>query len=127
RVRLDANGRIDISEAYGVGPGAYDVWAIHWGYGTFTPSTERDSLQSIISDGLKKGYLYLSDADARPEYGSDPRVNLWDDASTPADFLKMQTAVRRGAIRQFGDRNIRPGEPIALLQERFVPVYFFHR
>lgn len=127
RVRLDANGRIDLSQAYGVGPGPYDVWGIHWGYGTFTPATERDSLRAVIADGLKKGYLYLSDADARPEYGSDPRVNLWDDAATPLDFLKTQTAVRRVAIKQFGDRNIRPGEPIALLQERFVPVYFFHR
>jgi hypothetical protein len=127
RVRLDATGRIDLSQAYGVGPGAYDVWAIHWGYGTFTSLTERDSLRSIIADGLKKGYLYLSDADARPEYGSDPRVNLWDDAATPLDFLKTQEAVRRVAIAQFGERNIRPGEPIALLQERFVPVYFFHR
>jgi hypothetical protein len=127
RVRLDANGRIDLSQAYGVGPGSYDVWAIHWGYGIFTPATELDSLRAIIADGLKKGYLYLSDADARPEYGSDPRVNLWDDASTPAEFLKTQTAVRRVAIRQFGDRNIRPGEPITLLQERFVPVYFLHR
>ncbi|MGE5730705.1 MAG: zinc-dependent metalloprotease [Gemmatimonas sp.] len=127
RVRLDANGRIDLSQAYGVGPGPYDVWAIHWGYGTFTSATEPDSLRAIVGDGLKKGYLYLSDADARPEYGSDPRVNLWDDAATPLDFLKAQTSVRRVAIAQFGERNIRPGEPIALLQERFVPVYFFHR
>ena len=127
RVRLDANGRIDLSEAYGVGPGPYDVWAIHWGYGIFTRAAERDSLRAIIADGLKKGYLYLSDADARPEYGSDPRVNLWDDAATPLTFLKTQTAVRRVAISHFGERNIRPDEPIALLQERFVPVYFFHR
>jgi hypothetical protein len=127
RVRLDANGRIDLSQAYGVGPGPYDVWAIHWGYGTFTPSTERDSLRAIIADGLKHGYLYLSDADARPEFGSDPRVNLWDDAATPLDFLETQTAVRRVAIKQFGERNIRPDEPITLLQERFAPVYFFHR
>src|SRR5512143_2616406 len=127
RVRLDANGRIDLSKAYGVGPGPYDVWAIHWGYGTFTSATEPDSLRAIVGDGLKKGYLYLSDADARPEYGSDPRVNLWDDAATPLDFLKAQASVRRLAIAQFGERNIRPGEPIALLQERFVPVYFFHR
>ena len=127
RVRLDANGRIDLSQAYGVGAGPYDVWAIHWGYGTFTPATEHDSLRAIIADGLKQGYLYLSDADARPEFGSDPRVNLWDDAATPLDFLKTQTAVRRVAIRQFGERNIRPDEPITLLQERFVPLYFFHR
>jgi hypothetical protein len=76
---------------------------------------------------LKKGYLYLSDADARPEYGSDPRVNLWDDAATQTQFLKAQTDVRRVAIKNFGERNIRPGEPITLLQERFAPLYFLHR
>ncbi len=127
RVRLDANGRIDLSQAYAVGPGAYDIWAIHWGYGIFPAASERDSLRTIVADGLKKGYLYLSDGDARPEYGSDPRVNLWDDAATPLEFLRTQSAVRRVAIANFGERNIRPGEPIALLQQRFVPLYFFHR
>ena len=127
RVRLDANGRIDLSQAYAVGPGAYDVWAIRWGYGVFPPASEADSLRQTVKDGLAKGYLYLSDADARPEYGSDPRVSLWDDATTPLEFLETQSAVRRVAIKNFGERNIRPGEPIALLQERFVPVYFMHR
>ena len=36
-------------------------------------------------------------------------------------------AVRRVAMARFGERNIRAGEPIALLQERFAPVYFIHR
>lgn len=126
RVRLKSDGTIDVSQAYAVGPGAYDVWAIHWGYGVFG-SREADSLRAIVSDGLKKGYLYLSDADARPEYGSDPRVSLWDDAESPLTFLKHETDVRRVAIRNFGERNIRPGDPITLLQERFAPVYFMHR
>jgi hypothetical protein len=125
RVRL-VNGKIDLSQAYAVGPGAYDVWAIHWGYGVFG-ANEADSLRTIVSDGLKKGFLYLSDADARPEYGSDPRVSLWDDAATPLEFLKTQSDVRRVAMERFGERSIRPGEPITLLQERFVPVYFMHR
>jgi len=127
RVRLDGAGRIDLSQAYAVGPGDYDIWAIHWGYGVFAPAAESDSLRAIVADGLRRGFLYLSDADARPEYGSDPRVNLWDDAKTPVDFLATQGAVRRTAIRNFGERNIRRGEPIVLLQERFAPVYFMHR
>ena len=127
RVRLTAGGEIDLSEAYAVGPGAYDVWAIHWGYGIFPPATEADSLRAIIADGLHRGYLYLSDGDARPDFASDPRTSLWDDAATPLEFLRRQMAVRRVALSRFGERNIRPGEPIALLQERFVPVYFFHR
>jgi hypothetical protein len=127
RVRLAANGDIDISSAYGAGPGDYDVWAIRWGYGTFPPGTERDSLAAIVAEGLRKGYLYLSDADARPESASDPRTNLWDDAATSSEFLQHQSAVRRAALSRFGLRNVRVGEPVATLQERLAPLYFWHR
>ena len=127
RVRLDAGGRIDLSQAYAVGPGAYDIWAIHWGYGIFPAASERDSLHAIVTDGLRRGYLFLSDADARPEYGSDPRVNFWDDAASPFDFLNAETSVRHVAVSKFGERNIRVGEPITLLQERFAALYFMHR
>src|SRR5690242_19265464 len=127
RVSLSSDGRIDLSQAYAVGPGAYDVWAIHWGYGIFPPGTESDSLRAIVNEGLKRGFLFLSDADARPEYGSDPRVNLWDDRESGTSFLENQMGVRRVALSRFGERNIRPGDPITLLQERFAPVYFMHR
>lgn len=127
RLRVGANGDIDLSQAYAKGPGDYDVWAIHWGYGIFPPGTEQDSLHAIIADGLKKGYLFLSDADARPEFASDPRTSLWDDDATPETFLKNQMAARRVALARFGERSIRPGDPVALLQERFVPVYLLHR
>jgi len=127
RVRLDANGDIDVSDAYAQGPGAYDIWAIHWGYGIFPPGTEQDSLRAIVAEGLEKGFLFLSDADARPEFASDPRTNLWDDQTTATGFLRTEMAVRRVAMHRFGLRNIRPGEPVALLQERFAPVYFMHR
>ena len=127
RVRLAADGGIDISAAYGVGPGDYDVWAIRWGYGIFPEAVERDSLASIVAEGLRKGYLYLGDSDARPESASDPRTNLWDDAATATEFLQHQTAVRRSAMARFGLRNIRVGEPVATLQERLAPLYFWHR
>lgn len=127
RVRLKPNGDIDISSVYAVGPGAYDVFAIHWGYGIFPPESEQDSLRAIIVDGLRRGLLFLSDADARPEFGSDPRSNLWDDASSASEFLEHETAVRRVAMSRFGEHNIRVGEPIALLQDRFVPLYLMHR
>ncbi|MFL5608201.1 MAG: zinc-dependent metalloprotease [Gemmatimonadaceae bacterium] len=127
RVRLGPSGDIDISMAYGRGPGDYDAWAVHWAYGIFPPATERDSLDAIVAEGLRKGYLYLSDADARPDYASDPRTSLWDDASTPQEFLQHQTAVRRVALSRFGLRNIRAGEPVATLQERLAPLYFWHR
>jgi hypothetical protein len=127
RVRVGANGAIDLSGAYARGPGEYDVWAIRWAYGVFPAGTERDSLAAIVREGLQKGYVFLSDADARPEFASDPRTNLWDDAATANEFLAHQSDVRRVAMKTFGLRNLRPGEPVALLQERFAPLYFFHR
>ncbi|MHB8837864.1 MAG: zinc-dependent metalloprotease [Gemmatimonadaceae bacterium] len=126
RIRVK-NGQIDISAAYARGPGAYDVWAIHWGYGIFPPASEADSLKAIVADGLKKGYLYLSDGDARPENAADPRTNLWDDAATAGEFLSHQMAARRIALQGFGLRNIRDGEPLEILQDRFPLLYFFHR
>jgi hypothetical protein len=80
RVRLDAAGNIDLREAYGRGPGPYDVWAVRWGYGIFPAASEADSLRALVAEGLRQNFLFLSDADARPEYAADPRVNLWDDA-----------------------------------------------
>jgi hypothetical protein len=127
RVRLNAAGQIDLSAAYDRGPGAYDVWAIHWAYGIFPQATERDSLDAIVREGLRKGYLFLSDNDARPDFASDPRTNLWDDAATEVEFLRHQTDVRRVAMSRFGVANLRAGEPVSLLQERFAPLYFFHR
>ena len=126
-VLLDANGNVDVSHAYAMGPGAYDVWAIHWGYGIFPEASERDSLKAIIADGLKKGYLYLTDQDARPPYASDPRTNLWDDAANADLFLRRQMDVRAAAMKRFGLANLRDGEAIALLHDRFVPLYLFHR
>lgn len=127
RVRLTPDGEIDLSDAYDDGPGAYDVWAIRWGYGIFPEATEKDSLNAIVREGLQNGYLFLSDNDARPAFASDPRTNLWDDASTAEEFWGHQMAVRRVAIDRFGLRNIHSDQPVALLQERFSPVYMMHR
>lgn len=127
RLQLTPQGEIDVSSLYDVGPGAFDVWAIRWGYTPLPPATAKDSLAAIVRDGLRQGFLFLSDNDARPPSGSDPRTNLWDDAATPEEFLRRQVAVRRVGIERFGLRNIAVGEPVALLQERFVPVYFMHR
>lgn len=127
RVGLTPQGDLDLSSIYDVGPAPFDVWAVRWGYTPFPKATESDSLAAIIRDGLQRGLLFLSDNDARPASSSDPRTNIWDDRATALEFLQNQVAVRKVAMERFGMRNIRTGEPVALLQERFVPVYFIHR
>ncbi|HET7599932.1 MAG TPA: zinc-dependent metalloprotease [Gemmatimonadales bacterium] len=127
RVIVAPDGRIDFSDAYAVGPGEFDVLAVRWGYGIFPPEHEADSLRAIVAEGIRRGLVFLSDADARPEFASEPQVNLWDDEAAPERFLARQLAVRRAAMRAFGLGNIRAGEPVATLQERFARLYFFHR
>ena len=41
--------------------------------------------------------------------------------------LKEVMKVRAKALSQFGEKNIRPGMPMAMLEDVLVPVYFFHR
>lgn len=127
RIRLDSRGEVDVSQAYALGAGDYDVWAIRWAYGIYPPASELDSLRAVAAEGIRQGFLFLTDQDGRPEGGSDPRVSIWDDAGSGVEFLKHQTDVRRVAMKRFGLRNIRDGEPVALLHERFVPLYLFHR
>jgi hypothetical protein len=121
------NGEIDLSEAYAADPGDFDVWAIRWGYGIWPAEHEADSLRAIVADGLAKGFVFLSDSDARPEGAADPRTNLWDDAASATTFLDRQLAVREVAMARFGIGSLRPGEPLSLLEERFAPLYFWHR
>ena len=101
--------------------------SIRWAHGIFPSASEADSLKAIVAEGLRRGLIFLSDNDARPDYASDPGTSLWDDAATPEEFLRQQLAVRAVAMRNFGLGNIREGEPVLTLQERFVPLYFFHR
>jgi hypothetical protein len=122
------DGRLDFSKAYAVGVGAWDVQAIRYGYSEFPPGAdEAQALDAIVRDGLARGLVYLTDEDARPEGSASPLAHLWDNGADAAEGLKHALAVRRIALSHFGEHNIAPGQPLSLLQEVLVPVYFHHR
>jgi hypothetical protein len=52
---------------------------------------------------------------------------LWDNGKNPSDELDRVMEVRAVALKNFGERNIKPGAAMAMLEEALVPVYFFHR
>ncbi|HXO18348.1 MAG TPA: zinc-dependent metalloprotease, partial [Thermoanaerobaculia bacterium] len=130
-VGITQAGEIDLSDAYAVGMGAWDLQAIRWGYSQFPPGTseaaEAAALDAIARDGLARGLVFLTDQDARPAGGAEPRANLWDNGPDPVAGLEQALAVRRLALSRFGERNIGRGRPLALLQEVLAPVYFHHR
>jgi hypothetical protein len=120
------DGKISLANAYDNKIGEWDKVAIRYGYQEFTENEEQQ-LNAILQDALKQGLTFLSDQDARPTGGAHPYAHLWDNGSNPADELNRVLEIRSVAIKNFGENNIKPGTPMAMLEEALVPVYFFHR
>ena len=122
------DGKIDLSQSYDDKIGAWDKVAIMYGYSHFPEGTNEDAaLEKILQDGSKQGLTFLSDQDARPTGGAHPFAHLWDNGKDATDELNRVMQVRTLALKNFGEKNIREGTPMALLEEALVPIYFFHR
>lgn len=122
------NGKILLNEAYDTKIGAWDKVAVAYGYQDFPDGTnESAALEKTIQDGFKSGLTFLSDQDARPMGGAHPYAHLWDNGKDAADELNRVMQIREVAIKNFGEKNIRAGRPMATLEEVLVPMYFFYR
>ena len=127
-VKIDANGELDFSEAYAAGVGAWDIQSVRRAYAQFPPGAdEAAELEKIVRDGLEKGLVFLSDADARPAGAAHPLANLWDNGADPVEALAHTLRVRRIALDRFGESMISEGTPLAELEAVLVPVYLHHR
>jgi len=126
--RLNAAGEIDISNAYDNKIGEWDKVAIAFGYQDIPPDVIQASvLNKILTDAASMGLQFISDQDARRPGGLHPQAHLWDNGTDAVTELKEVIKVRAKALSQFGEKNIRPGMPMAMLEDVLVPVYFYHR
>jgi hypothetical protein len=127
-IGISKDGRLDVSEAYGIGVGDWDAQAIRYAYAQWAPGTDEGAaLEGILREGAERGLLYLSDEDARPEGSAHPEAHLWDNGPDATAGLLHALRVREIGLAGFGERNIAAGQPIALLQEVLVPLYYHHR
>ncbi len=127
-VGIRSDGTLDLSDAYPVGVGEYDIHAVTWTYSDFGPDIDEEAeLEKIIQESLRKGIRFASDAEARPLGAAHPRAALWDNGADPVSYLRHEMAVRQSGLIAFGERNIRVGEPLASLEEVLVPLYLHHR
>jgi hypothetical protein len=122
RVTL-VNGVPDIGDAYGVGLGRWDRFAVDWLYGARTDAEAAPRMQAALAEGLR----YVADNDARPADAAHPVGSLWDDAADPVAELDRMMAVRAAAVARFGPNAINPGEPASALRRAFVPIWLLHR
>ena len=127
-VTLRPDGTIDLSEAYATGIGEWDKVAIAYGYSEFTPGQDEPAALTRILDAARaRGLIFLTDQDARPLGSSHPQAHLWDTGVNAVDELQRLLAVRSAALARFGENVIKPGRPLATLEDALVPVYLMHR
>jgi len=119
------NGKLDLSDAYAKGVGAYDVFAIRYGYTQFAPGANEDA--ELVNLIRAAPMLFIKDQDARPVSAAHPLASVWDSPGDPVNMLRHEIEVRRIALEQFGLRNLAVGEPLSSLEEKLVPLYLHCR
>src|SRR5262245_11354574 len=128
RVGVRSDSTLDFANAYATGVGVWDVQQVRYAYTEFASAdAERSGLEAILRENRDKGYLYLSDPDTRPAGAAHPLAAMWDNGNDPVAELAHEMAVRRIALRHFGEHNIPPGTAMSTLAEVLVPLYFHHR
>lgn len=126
---LTWNGsEVDFSNAYATGIGDWDKVTVQYSYGIPPKGTsEKEFLNDILESAEKKGLRYITDSDARPQGGAHYKAHLWDNGNSAVAELNAILKLRKGAIDNFSIDNIKTGEPLSVLEDVFVPLYFYHR
>src|SRR3954466_12678238 len=122
--KLNADGTIDIGDAYPQHIGDWDKVTINYGYRQFAAGTdEKKELTKILDDAWAQDLRYMTNQDT----DSNPKVDQWSNGADQADELYRLMKVRRAALNKIGEHTIRAGLPTAMVEEPLVPIYMYHR
>lgn len=120
------DGKVDFSEAYDTKIGDWDKVAIAYSYTEFEENEEMN-LNKLLNNAFKNGARFISDQDARPAGSAHAYAHLWDNGADVSSELDNVLAIRKQAILNFSKDNIKSNQPYSVLEDVFVPLYFFHR
>ena len=119
---------IVFDDAYDTGIGDWDKVTVAYSYSHFkSDQNENDELNKILEDATDNGLRFISDYDARSLDGSHAYAHLWDNGDTAYSGLDKVIDIREKAIQNFSEYNVPAGTPNSVLEDVFVPLYFFHR
>jgi hypothetical protein len=126
-ISLDTDGRPDLRDAYREGGGAWDSLAIRYAYRWYPDEgAEESGLDGIIRDALAQGLRFITGGHASAS-GSIPGATQWVEGADMFEAVGRTVSVRRVLIDRFDERAVKPGEPLAMLNQRFAHVYLHHR
>ena len=120
------NGKINFSNAYDTKIGEWDKTTVKYSYSQFN-NNEEAHLKKILDDAFNNGARYISDQDARPKGSAHVYAHLWDNGTDVATELNNILDIRKQSIADFSANNIKTAQPYSVLEDVFVPLYFFHR
>jgi len=121
-------GKVVFTDAYGTGIGDWDKVTVAYSYSDIPKGKdEKTYLSSLLDKAFENGLQFISDADARPQGSAHVNAHLWDNGANASKELADVLALRKQAIENFSIDNIRKGESYSVLEDVFVPLYFFHR
>ncbi len=122
------NGKIEFSDAYATEIGPWVKVTVEYSYSDIPESVNESLyLRDVLREAEEQGLRYISDSDARAQSGAHAKAHLWDNGANASDELNALLALRAVAISNFSEDNIRTGEPYSVLEDVFVPLYFYHR
>lgn len=122
------NGEISLTKAYDVGLGDWDKVTVKYSYADVPADTsEKQFLNEVLAEADRQGLQFISDSDARATGGAHGAAHLWDNGKNASEELLRILEVRKKGIENFSVDNIRTGEAYSVLEDVFVPLYFFHR
>ncbi|HEX8472328.1 MAG TPA: zinc-dependent metalloprotease [Brevundimonas sp.] len=122
KIAITADDQLDFSDAYGVGMGSWDDFAIDWLYSDADAAT----LDAKAAEGSAR-LRFANDSDARVGGDAQPWGSLWDNGEDPVVELDHILKIRRIALDRFGLRNLPKGAAVNDLRRRLVPIYLYHR
>ena len=119
---------IVFDDAYDTGIGDWDKVTVAYSYSDFSSDQNEDfELNKILENSNIDGLRFISDYDARSIDGSHAYAHLWDNGETAYSALDKVIEIRKKAIENFSEYNVPEGTPNSVLEDVFVPLYFFHR
>ena len=122
------NGAVDFSNAYATGIGEWDKVTVAYSYSDQNPNLdEKTYLSGIIKKASDRGLHFITDRDARATAGAHSKAHLWDNGLNASEELTDLLQLREVAITNFSEDNFRDFEPYSVLEDVFVPLYFYHR
>ncbi|HZW59439.1 MAG TPA: zinc-dependent metalloprotease, partial [Woeseiaceae bacterium] len=126
-IRFDAEGGLDLSDAYDTGIGEWDKRLVLYGYQDFADTVDATAAREAIIRETIAQFSYVADQDSRGVGTAHPDGNLWDNGADAIAELEHLLRVRSYALEHFSSATIRVGRPLAAVEDVLVPIYLLHR